>query len=119
MEKTIVIDGKNIKLKSNALLPLIFKTNFGRDIFEVQSQVFGLGREGLNIRQMRDIECLGIQQVVWAMAKAADKNISPFEDWLSQFDEFPIFDFFNEILDLFLSNVSSTTKIKNAEAAES
>lgn len=118
MEKVIVIDGKNVRLKSNALLPLIFKSNFDRDIFEVQSQVFGLGREGLNIRQMRDIECLGLQQVIWAMAKAADKSIAPFEEWLGGFDEFPIFDFFNDILDLFLVNISSSTKIKNAGAAE-
>lgn len=117
MEKTIEIDGKNVRLKSNALLPIVFRANFGRDIFEVQSQIFGLGKSGLSVRQIKDIECVGVMQMVWTMAKIADDSIKPFEEWVGEFDEFPVFDFFNEIFDLFLTNISSTSKIKNSSAA--
>ena len=117
MEKTIKIDGKDVRLKSNALLPIVFRANFGRDIFEVQSQIFGLGKSGFSIRQIKDVECVGLMQMVWTMAKIADDSTKPFEEWAGEFNEFPIFDFFDDIVDLFLTNISSTSKIKNSSAA--
>ena len=33
MEKTVLIEGKEVKLKSSAALPRIYRVKFGRDLF--------------------------------------------------------------------------------------
>lgn len=120
MEKTVFIDGKEIKMKATAMLPLRYRAAFGKDIFKVQGSIFGLAAgAGVNMKAIEDIDCVGIMEVMWCMAKEADASIPDFEKWLETFDTFPIFDVFNEVFDLFMVNVTSTTKIKNINAAGS
>ena len=119
MEKTITIDGKEIRLKANAMLPLIYRNSFSQDIFKVQGTLFGLiGRGGINLKGIEDVDCVGIMQIIWCMAKAADQSVPKFEEWLDGFETFPIFDVFEDVLDLFMVNIATTSKIKNADAAE-
>ncbi len=116
MEKTITVDGKELKLKANARNALIYRAAFGEDIFKVQ----GSFARTINDRGelvVENIDCLGIMKLVWTMAKAADSSTTEFEKWLDTFDEFPIMDVFAELQEMLMINMTSTTKIKNAKAA--
>lgn len=116
MEKTITVDGKELKLKANAMNALIFRSAFGEDIFKVQG-TFSKTINDDGTPALENIDCLGVMKLVWTMAKAADKTTPAFESWLDTFEEFPIMDVFVEIHDMLMINMTSTTKIKNAKAA--
>ena len=112
MEKNIIIDGKEIKLKANAMNALIYRSAFGEDIFKAQSMLFTAKDKKGNI-DISKIDSLGMIKIVWTMAKAANDDTAPFEEWLSSFEEFPVLDLLGEIVDLILVNMTSKTKIKN------
>ena len=123
MEKIITIGGKDVKLKSNAMQLLIFRDNFGRDMLEVQSSLMKLinisrtGEITVNLDGIKYVDSLGIVQIIWTMAKAADPETPPLEQWLDEFEAFPIMEVFMDAYDLILSNFVTTSKIKNAKAA--
>lgn len=119
MEKIITIDGKEISLKANAMLPIVYRNAFGQDIFKVQGSIFGLvsGKGGVNLRAIEDVDCVGVMQIIWCMAKCANSSLPDFEKWIEGFEAFPIFDVFNDALELFMLNISTTSKIKNRKAA--
>ena len=123
MEKTITIDGKEVRLKANAMQAIIYRANFGRDILEVQGSLMGMvefDREGnthINLSGVKNIDSVGIVEIIWCMAKAADDTIPPMEQWLNQFDTFPIMDVFADAYELVLANFISTSRIKNTKAA--
>lgn len=117
MEKVIKIDGKDIKLKSNAMNALIYRSEFGEDIFKSTGSFLSCSKEDGTI-DINKLDSLAIIKLTWTMAKSADKNILPFETWLDSLNEFPIIDVFNEIYEMIFSNLTATTTIKNAEAAE-
>ena len=125
MEKVIKIGEKEVKLKANAMQAIIYRAEFGRDIMEVQGSLMGMvnfdkdGGTSININGMKPIDSVGIVQIIWTMAKAADNNTPPLEQWLDQFDTFPIMDVFADAYELILANFISTTRIKNTKAAGS
>ena len=125
MEKIINIGGKEVKLKSNAMQAIIYRREFGRDIIEAQSSVLKMlnfeknGKATFNLDGLKNLDCVGIVEIIWTMAKAADSSIPPLEQWLEQFDSFPIMDVFAEAYELILANFVSISKIKNTKAAES
>ena len=109
MEKTIVIDGKNIKLKTNGLVPLIYKKELGRDFFDDIQKL---------IKAENDIEVLYC--LTWVYARAADENISDFKSWFESFKAFPVNKYISDILELTTACLStgekqSSKKKKKAE----
>lgn len=125
MEKIIKIGEKDVRLKANAMQAIIYRREFGRDIMEVQGSIMKMlkfdksGNGAFNFDGIGNLDSVGIVQVIWTMAKAADASTPPLEQWLEQFDAFPIMDVFMEAYELILANFISTTKIKNRKAAES
>lgn len=123
MEKIIKIGDKKVKLKANAMQALIYRSNFGKDIMEVQGSMLGMvnfeedGSTTLNLNGIKGLDSVGIVQIIWCMAKAADDSVPPLENWLEQFDVFPVMDIFAEAYELILANFISTSKIKNRKAA--
>ena len=83
MEKTIIIDGKEIRFKTNGATPLRYKAQFGRDYFK---------------------------DIAWIMAKTADSSIPEPITWLEQFDEFPMADVIPELQDMLLTSIQTTKK---------
>ena len=132
MEKTIVIDGKDIKLKSNAMLPLIYRSAFGEDIFKKQATLFAVygsedvevEKDGKKIKEtvmttdLTKLDSIGFMRVMWCMAKCADSAVPVFEEWLEGFEVFPILDVLAEVQDIYMANMKSTTPIKNKKATE-
>lgn len=112
MEKTIEIDGKLVKFKSTAATPLRFKSQFGQDFF---SEIFKLN----NLSKMKDQENYEVlanidfelfYNLIWTLAKTADKNIPDPLTWLDSFDEFPLMEIIPELQDLILNSIQSKKK---------
>lgn len=79
MRKTIKIDGKDIALQTNGLVPLIYKKEFKRDFFaDVMSM------------QGKSIDVEAAYNFLWTFAKCADDNISSLWEWAGQFETLPI-----------------------------
>lgn len=127
MEKTIQIDGKQIKFKSGASFARIYKNQFGKDILTV---IMPLLSEVLkNMDEIFDkktiapsdlskildsvycLELVDIQNIIWAMAKLADKDIAEPEIWEGQFEEFPIFDVAKELMEIFIPSLVTKKKL--------
>lgn len=125
MEKIIKIGEKDVRLKANAMQAIIYRREFGRDIMEVQGSLMSMvdidskGKTSVNLAGVKGIDGVGIVQIIWTMAKAADDTIPPLEQWLEQFDTFPIMDIFMDSYELILANFISASRIKNRKAAGS
>ena len=78
MRKTITIDGQEVILQTNGIVPLIYKKEFNRDFF---ADVFALQRKSV------DIEV--VYNLIWTFAKIADESIPDMMEWAGGFESFP------------------------------
>ena len=114
MEKTIIIDGKNIKFKTTGATPLRYKAQFGKDYFKEILKLAPL--EGLKKDQAvttADLEGIDFEvfyNISWVMAKQADNSIPEPVEWLDQFDEYPMAEIIPELQDMLLASFTSTKK---------
>jgi hypothetical protein len=111
MEKTIVIDGKKVRFKSNGATPLRYKAQFGKDYFKEILKLAPLQ----NIKNItsKDLEILDFEvfyNIAWIMAKTAEPTIPEPLEWLEQFDEFPMSVVIPELQELMVSSFQSTKK---------
>ncbi len=111
MEKIVSISGKDVRLKSSAALPLRYKAQFGRDLFADITKMQDTAEGDMS---MLDTEVF--YNIIWAMAKCANPNLPPLLDWVDSFDEFPVFEIFNEADEIFRKSIGTT--IKNPIAVE-
>lgn len=85
MRKTVSIGGKDIVLDNNASILIRYKTMFGGDLMQdYNNLVLAIGQP------LTDNISLPAIRIIYVMAAAADKEIKPFEDWLSDFESFPV-----------------------------
>lgn len=97
MKKTITVDGREIELQTNALVPILYKKEFKKDFFAV---INDLAKGEIDIEELFGL--------AWVFARVSDKEIPSMEEWLSGFDEFPILDFSLDLIEL--ATVCITTK---------
>lgn len=128
MEKTIEVGGVRFPAKSTAASFISYKANFHRDAMrDLMGLAKGLPKNAASDEQM--IEFLAgnesfdmevFTRFLWVFAKAANKEIPPFEDWLDSFDASPM-DFlqetFPQVAELLFSNMQTGVKPKNQHAA--
>lgn len=114
MEKTIIIDGKEVHFKSTGSMVLRYKAQFGKDFF---SELLKMGalEQLKNPKKIKakDLEGLDFEvfyNMAWVMAKTADPSIPDPLSWLDEFEEFPMFDILPELNDLIMSTLQSTKK---------
>lgn len=125
MEKTLTIDGREVKFKSTAATPKRFKAQFGKDFFgelmkltplmsafEKMNNVATVEGEQPNL-DMEVIKLLDFDlfyDIIWTLAKTADKTIPEPIDWLDEFDEFPIMEILPELNELIASSFQGKKK---------
>ena len=106
MEKTIEIDGKQVRLKSTAALPMRYKAQFRSDYYGdlmKMAKAFGLDKKktlDLSKVDYNDLDHFNLDvlyNIIWTMAKTADPAIPDPMTWLDEFDVFPLEDIFPEI----------------------
>lgn len=113
MEKTIEIDGKKICFKSTAATPLRYKSQFGKDFFvDIMklSSLDGLNSKKINIEKIEKLDFEVFYNIIWVLAKTADKKIPDPITWLDGFDEFPLFEIIPELQDLILASIQTKKK---------
>lgn len=123
MEKIIEIDGRKIKFKATAGLPVRYRNTFGTEYLS-DLQKAGLTAKKLQgiavkskenitdeeINALSDIDISVFYRIAWTMAKTADNSIPPLLDWLDTFDNFPIAIIIGELSELMNTNNKTLTK---------
>lgn len=115
MEKTITIDGKQVRFKSNGATPLRYKAQFGKDFLKEilkMSPIEKINKKKKEI-DVKDLETLDFEvfyNIAWVMAKTAEPTIGEPIEWLSTFDEFPIHEILPEMQDLITASLMTTKK---------
>jgi len=111
VEKTIIIDGREVRFKSTAAFLLRYKAQFQRDalkdLFKLEKAINATTGEIENYDAL-DLELF--YNLIWVMAKTADPSIPEPETWLDQFSEFPLDDIMREIVDLIAVSLVGTKK---------
>ncbi len=113
MEKTIEISGKQVKLKSHAAIPLLYKAQFGSDFFRdivKMDKLKSFDPKKKNYDALEELDTSIFYNLIWAYAKAADKSISDPIEWLSSFDEFPLEEVMLNVQDLLMHSFKTKKK---------
>ena len=120
LEKTITVGDKQVKFRSSATIPRLYRIKFKRDIFKdltkLEKSYKGKTDDGEEM-QIEDLEIF--ENVAYIMAYHADHTIPDnIDDWLDQFEMFSIYEVLPEILELWGSNlVTDVASKKNSSAA--
>jgi hypothetical protein len=135
MEKTITIDGKEVRFKATASFPLLYKANFNVDVLTIimplLSEVIG-GASGMVTKEtfkngsllltpetismalegVYSLELIDVMNLLWTMAKCADDEIPDPVKWFGQFEEFPVVDIAIQVFPMLFSSLLSKKKLK-------
>lgn len=115
MEKTLTIDGKQIRFKSSGATPLRYKAQFGKDYFAELMKMnklrdFNINSEDPNYSALEHMDLEVFYNICWVLAKTADKSIPEPLEWLDEFDEFPMFEILPELQDMIASSLQGKKK---------
>ena len=121
LEKTVTIGDKEVRFRSSATIPRLYRIKFKRDIFKdlskLEKSYKGKTENGEEL-QIEDLEIF--ENVAYVMAYHADNSIpASIEDWLDQFDMFSIYEVLPQILELWGENLVTdvTSKKRLAEVS--
>ena len=120
LEKTITVGDKQVKFRSSATIPRLYRIKFKRDIFKDLSSLESSYSKKKNEDGSFAIEDLEIfENVAYIMAFHADPTIpGTIEEWLDEFEMFSIYQVLPEILELWGANlVTDIESKKNSSAA--
>ena len=118
MEKTINIDGKEVRLRATAAVPRLYRIKFGRDIMQDLSKLSDAYEKATTEQEQFEATDLGLfENVAYIMAKHADKDAVPssVEEWLDSFEVFSIYQVLPEILTLWNLNTMTMAKPKKKQ----
>ncbi len=103
IEKTVKIGDTDVKFRSSASVPRLYRIKFGRDIFKdlsrLEKSYKEKGGEEASAMEIEDLEIF--ENVSYIMAFHADPTIpKTIDEWLEQFEMFSIYEILPEILEL-------------------
>jgi hypothetical protein len=123
VEKVLNIGSKEVKFKSSAAVPRMYRVEFGRDIFvDIQKlrQSFYENVGNRNASNLSIADLTIFENVAYIMAKHADANIpSTIDEWLEGFEMFSIYEILPEILELWGDNVQGDAEAKKNNPQQS
>ena len=108
LEKTVNVSGKEVKFRSSASVPRLYRIKFKRDIFKdlskLEKSYKDRGGEDGSALEIDDLEIF--ENVAYIMAFHADPTIpGTIDEWLEQFEMFSIYQVLPEILELWGTNL--------------
>ncbi len=116
MERTITIDGREVRLKSSAALPRLYRIEYHRDILaDMRMLAKALAKEDGQGASHIPLEALGLfEDIAYLMAKHADPEAVPDtpEAWLDSFETFSIYKVFPVIQELWAANLTTMASSK-------
>jgi len=116
MEKTITIDGKEIRFKSTGATALRYKSQFRKDLFQELFKMGGFDKvinkktKDINPADLEGLDFDLFYEIAWVMAKTADPSIPDPIAWLDRFDEFPMMEIIPQLTELISSTLQSNKK---------
>ena len=115
LEKTVNIRGKEVKFRSSASVPRLYRIKFKRDIFKdlskLEKSYKDRGGEDGSALEIDDLEIF--ENVAYIMAFHADPTIpGTIDEWLEQFEMFSIYQVLPEILELWGTNLVTDVESK-------
>ena len=120
MEKTIIIDGQEIKFKATASTPRVYRQAFGRDIYIDMTTLYESMEKGdiLSVSNLEAFEDMAFCMYAQAEGIELKREIIEKEmmDWLDRFSTFSIYKIVPELMDLWRLNTEQTVKPKNQVA---
>ena len=120
MEKTLTISGKDVRFRSSATVPRLYRIKFKRDIFKdlakLEKSYKDKASEDGSALEIEDLEIF--ENVAYIMAFHADHSIpGTIDEWLDQFEMFSIYEVLPEILELWGTNLMTEVESKKNLAA--
>lgn len=108
MEKTIVIDGKEMKFKATAATPRVYRQAFGRDIYIDAQSLYKSMDAGVDL----SVDSLNaFENIAFCMNSQAEgrelkrESIEKdMEEWLEQFETFSIYKILPQLIELWKLN---------------
>ena len=115
LEKTVNISGKEVKFRSSASVPRLYRIKFKRDIFKdlskLEKSYKDRGGEDGSTLEIDDLEIF--ENVAYIMDFHADPTIpGTIDEWLEQFEMFSIYQVLPEILELWGTNLVTDVESK-------
>lgn len=107
MEKTIVIDGKNVTFKSTGATLLKYKLQTHRELLVDITNM----NEFNTTNDFNKFDTEIMYNIIWVLAKTANPNILGVEAWLDTFESFPLMEVFTEAMELILNSMSVTKNV--------
>lgn len=105
-EKTVLISGKEVRFRSSAAIPRLYRIKFKRDIFKDLTKLGKSYKGKTDEGEEMQIEDLEIFENV--IAWHADPTIpGTIEEWLDEFEMFSIYQALPEILELWGANTEN------------
>lgn len=115
MEKTLIVDGREVRLKATAAVPRLYRIKFRRDIMVDMAELDKLMKKAKETGESIPPEALDLfENIAYIMAKHADKDNVPGtpEEWLDGFGTFSIYAVLPEIRELWGLNTETTANSK-------
>lgn len=124
MEKTLQIDGKQVRFKSTAGTARRYRNQFGKDFFAALFEMMPLieaaqkkdeetgapAIDGYTVEQVKALNFEVFENIIWVMAKTADPSIPEPEEWMDQFEEMPIQEIMPELQDMMMASFGTQSK---------
>ena len=118
LEKTVKIGDTDVKFRSSASVPRLYRIKFGRDIFKDLSKLEKSYKEKASedgsSMEIEDLEIF--ENVAYIMAFHADPTIpKTIDESLEQFEMFSIYEVLPEILELWGTNLITDVQSKKTQ----
>ncbi|EHL17388.1 hypothetical protein HMPREF9630_00555 [Peptoanaerobacter stomatis] len=119
MEKTIIIDDKPVRLRATASFLKIYNAQTGKDFIPTIMPIFDKMIDSSisdAIHNIKGVQLIDVFNLIWALAKNADKDIPDPDTWLDSFENFPLDEIMPVVFELLLGtffsvNFQKKTKI--------
>lgn len=115
MDKTIEIDGREVKFRATARTPRLYRALVGRDMIADMNKLMKAYEKKRNDEEDLDVIDLQIfEDVSYVMARHADPEMEEktADEWLDTFNMFSVYTILPHILELWAVNTRQTSTPK-------
>lgn len=117
MQKIIEIDGNKVKFVSHGATPIIYKKitsgrDFFADLFRMSSmtEIMSGKSKKINVDKIESMDFDIFYNIIYCLRYCANKDIPPLEEWLAEFDSFPVIEIIGQLNELLISSIQSKKK---------
>lgn len=117
MERTVVVDGREVRLRTSAAIPRMYRMKFHRDIIQDMRSIQKSMGKAARKRGGKSIPVEALEMfenMAYLMARHADPQGVPDSvgAWLDEFETFSIYDVFPVILEMWEINMRTSNEPK-------